>query len=98
MKTYTLPLLGLLLFGCETGPVDGLDETQPTASEPVSADAPAREVPTEAAADCKKTCGIEARGGVYAECLEAGGTQADCGASARHWFVDCLDERCAAEN
>ena len=44
---------------------------------------------------CAQVCGIEARSGAYADCLAAGGERQDCGSSARLWYRECLESRCA---
>lgn len=45
-------------------------------------------------ASCLEVCGNEARGTVYASCLETGEIQQECGHNARLWYRDCLQARC----
>ena len=47
-------------------------------------------------ADCLQSCGIEARRGPYAECLDQGGEAKACGAQARVWYRECLEQECSA--
>ncbi len=46
-------------------------------------------------ADCLQTCGLEARRGSYAECLEQGGEAKECGVQARVWYRGCLERECS---
>ena len=43
---------------------------------------------------CLEACGYEARGTIYASCMETGETRQECGSSARAWYRDCLQTRC----
>ena len=45
-------------------------------------------------ASCLEACGYEARGTIYASCLEDGTMQQECGHSARVWYRECLQTRC----
>ena len=48
----------------------------------------------EGPVSCQKECGMEARGTIFTECLDAGGEKNDCGRDARIWYRDCLHSRC----
>ena len=43
---------------------------------------------------CMQQCGQEARGTVYADCLDEGGNRQECGTSGRQWYRECLETRC----
>ena len=46
---------------------------------------------------CLQECGYQARSGLYTDCLENGGEQKECGATAREWYRDCLETECTEE-
>lgn len=46
---------------------------------------------------CMQECGMEARSGLYADCLENGGEQKECGRTAREWYRECLQTECTEE-
>ena len=48
----------------------------------------------EVSATCKQECGLEARGIVFADCMDDGGVREECGSSARIWYKECLFSRC----
>ena len=50
------------------------------------------------AQDCPQACGIEARSGLYSDCLAEGGDRKECGSEARAWYRDCLESRCSEED
>ena len=50
------------------------------------------------AQDCPQECGVEARSGLYADCVAEGGEQRDCGRQARVWYRECLESRCSEED
>ena len=82
----------LLLFACEEAPEhSATTQAQPAAQERTGE---ARIATAQSAQSCLKTCGTEARGGVYSDCLEEGGAQQDCGTSARVWYRECIESRC----
>ena len=41
-----------------------------------------------------KQCGQEARGTIFADCLEDGGERKECGTTGREWYRNCLETRC----
>ena len=43
---------------------------------------------------CLQKCGQEARGTVYANCLDEGGEREECATSGRQWYRECLSTRC----
>ena len=49
---------------------------------------------TDVDATCLEVCGFEARGTVYANCIDDGEDQQECGISARSWYRECLESRC----
>ena len=51
----------------------------------------------QAGASCMQECGMEARSGLYADCLENGGEQKECGRTAREWYRECLQTECTEE-
>jgi hypothetical protein len=44
---------------------------------------------------CLQTCGIEARSGVYTECVSDGGVKQECGVAARVWYRECIESECS---
>jgi hypothetical protein len=86
------------LFGCGEAAETQTAPDQPSAAEAGAVtDASGTQRIDLATPDqsCLKTCGVEARKGEYSACLDEGGLQQECGASARLWYRDCLEERCA---
>ena len=51
----------------------------------------------DSAASCLEVCGFEARGTVYADCIDDGENQQECATSARSWYRECLESRCGEE-
>ena len=45
---------------------------------------------------CSEQCGLEARSGVYKECMADGGDRQDCGVTGREWYRECIASRCDA--
>ena len=43
---------------------------------------------------CMQQCGQEARGTVYADCLDDGGNREECGTTGRQWYRECLENNC----
>ena len=48
----------------------------------------------DSTASCLEVCGFEARGTVYADCINDGEDRQECGVSARSWYRECLETRC----
>ena len=46
---------------------------------------------------CLEQCGQEARGTIYADCLNDGGVQQECATTGRQWYRNCLQTRCGDE-
>ena len=88
MKPSALTLFIFWLFtGCE--------DTAPPLQNPIKTGV-SRLNDVHSDESCLKSCGIEARNGLYSECLEDGGEQKECGSHARTWYKDCLESRCSA--
>ena len=62
--------------------------------EPVATARPYTQTSLVDERSCLENCGYEARGTIYASCLEMGDTQQNCGSSARVWYRECLESRC----
>ena len=91
MKTILISSL-LLLYACEESSQHSATESSPVAAQNQTGEA--RIATAQADQSCLQTCGTEARAGVYSDCLEEGGEQQDCGASARVWYRECIESRC----
>ena len=92
MKTILLSSL-LLLCACE----EASEHSQSTEAQQISVQdqtGESRIATAQADQSCLKTCGMEARSGVYSDCLGEGGEQRECGANARVWYRECIESRC----
>ena len=82
--------VGFLLAGCSTS------SAQTPSDDAARQDGLAR----VAAADteggsCLESCGLEARSGVYTDCLAQDKAQRACGKAARGWYRECIESRCS---
>jgi hypothetical protein len=90
--------IGILAIGCAKEGLQGIDQVEVETSSNI--ETPVRRVVeseshnTNEPRSCMKQCGQEARGTVFADCLENGGAREECGSSGRAWYRTCLEERC----
>lgn len=82
-------VVGVFLAGCATS------AAQPPADAGERKDGLARVAAAAADGSCLQSCGLDARAGVYTECLAEGGEQRACGKSARGWYRDCIESSCS---
>ena len=85
----SLLICSMNLIGCEAD-VSEVSEHKET----VATARPFTQSESNDAQSCLEACGAEARGTVYASCIETGETRQECGSSAREWYRDCLHTRC----
>ena len=82
-------ICSICLTACESGTPE-VSENQDT----VAVARPFTQTEASGAESCLEACGYEARGTIYASCMETGETRQECGTSARAWYRDCLQTRC----
>ena len=97
LKTISALTLLISMMACGTPPDSSTVETN------VLVNANTEEVQTQtrqqvsnpdAELTCMQQCGQEARGTVYANCLDDGGDRKECGNTGRQWYRECLETRC----
>jgi len=98
MRPFFAVLVAACLSGCMTSRAESPAASTPAVTAEAAPDSRAGEAriaTAPAGQTCLKTCGIEARSGVYSECLSDGGVKQECGASARVWYRECIESQCS---
>ena len=88
-------VISMIACGTDSSTVE-LNNVSTTANaEEVHTQTRRQQVPIpDADLTCMQQCGQEARGTVFADCLDEGGDRKECGNTGRQWYRECLETRC----